>query len=80
MFSALWSCVPAMMHARHLESHEVLLKSYEKEIMDVLNEVRGRYVGKVVLLCPDLFIFKEESKLEMYFRYAVPPSLLPRVC
>ncbi|PIO15645.1 hypothetical protein AB205_0142600, partial [Aquarana catesbeiana] len=38
MFSALWSCVPAMMHARHLESHEVLLKSYEKEIMDVLNE------------------------------------------
>lgn len=41
MFSALWSCVPAMMHARHLESHEVLLTSYEKEIMDVLNEVRA---------------------------------------
>ncbi|XP_078530725.1 WASH complex subunit 4 isoform X1 [Lissotriton helveticus] len=38
MFSALWNCVPAMMHARHLESYEVLLDSYDKETMAVLNE------------------------------------------
>lgn len=39
MFSALRDCVPAMMHARHLESYEVLLDCYDKEIMEVLNEV-----------------------------------------
>ncbi|RMC03042.1 hypothetical protein DUI87_20235 [Hirundo rustica rustica] len=38
MFSALRDCVPAMMHARHLESYEVLLECYDKEIMEVLNE------------------------------------------
>ncbi|KAI1239222.1 hypothetical protein IHE44_0012336 [Lamprotornis superbus] len=36
--SALRDCVPAMMHARHLESYEVLLECYDKEIMEVLNE------------------------------------------
>lgn len=39
MFSALRDCVPAMMHARHLESYEVLLDCYDKEIMEILNEV-----------------------------------------
>lgn len=39
MFSALRDCVPAMMYARHLESYEVLLECYDKEIMEVLNEV-----------------------------------------
>lgn len=39
MFSALRDCVPAMMQARHLESYEVLLECYDKEIMEVLNEV-----------------------------------------
>lgn len=39
MFSALRDCVPAMMHSRHLESYEMLLESYDKEIMDVLNKV-----------------------------------------
>ncbi|XP_043569200.1 WASH complex subunit 4 isoform X3 [Chiloscyllium plagiosum] len=38
MFSALRDCVPPMMHARHLESTQVLLESFDKEIMDVLNE------------------------------------------
>ncbi|XP_072328054.1 WASH complex subunit 4 isoform X2 [Scyliorhinus torazame] len=38
MFSALRDCVPPMMHARHLESTQVLLECYDKEIMDVLNE------------------------------------------
>ncbi|XP_076775882.1 WASH complex subunit 4 isoform X1 [Arvicanthis niloticus] len=38
MFSALQDCVPAMMHSRHLESHELLLDCYDKEIMDILNE------------------------------------------
>uniref|UniRef100_A0A8C9MI81 WASH complex subunit 4 n=1 Tax=Serinus canaria TaxID=9135 RepID=A0A8C9MI81_SERCA len=38
MFSALRDCVPAMMHARHLESYEVLLECYDKEIMEVLSE------------------------------------------
>uniref|UniRef100_A0ABI7ZS81 WASH complex subunit 4 n=1 Tax=Felis catus TaxID=9685 RepID=A0ABI7ZS81_FELCA len=38
MFSALRDCVPAMMHARHLESHEILLDCYDKEIMEILNE------------------------------------------
>lgn len=32
--------MPAMMHSRHLESHELLLDCYDKEIMDILNEVR----------------------------------------
>lgn len=39
MFSALRDCVPAMMHARHLESYEMLLDCYDKEIMEILNEV-----------------------------------------
>lgn len=39
MFSALRDCVPAMMHARHLESYEILLDSYDKEITEILNEV-----------------------------------------
>ncbi|XP_016078665.1 PREDICTED: WASH complex subunit 7 isoform X3 [Miniopterus natalensis] len=38
MFSALRDCVPAMMHARHLESYEILLDCYDKEIMEILNE------------------------------------------
>lgn len=38
MFSALRDCVPAMMHARHLESYEMLLDCYDKEIMEILNE------------------------------------------
>uniref|UniRef100_A0A8C5MSK7 WASH complex subunit 4 n=1 Tax=Leptobrachium leishanense TaxID=445787 RepID=A0A8C5MSK7_9ANUR len=38
MFSALWSCVPAMMYSRHLESYEVLLQCYDKEIMAVLTQ------------------------------------------
>ncbi|XP_053318537.1 WASH complex subunit 4 isoform X2 [Spea bombifrons] len=38
MFSALWSCVPAMKYARHLESCELLLQCYNKEIMDILTE------------------------------------------
>lgn len=39
MFSALRDCVPAMMHARHLASYEILLDCYDKEIMEILNEV-----------------------------------------
>lgn len=39
MFSALRDCVPAMMHARHLESCEMLLDCYDKEITEILNEV-----------------------------------------
>ncbi|KAL1765525.1 WASH complex subunit 7 isoform X1 [Sigmodon hispidus] len=38
MFSALQDCVPAMMHSRHLESYELLLECYDKEIMEILNE------------------------------------------
>uniref|UniRef100_A0A8D0GHR3 WASH complex subunit 4 n=1 Tax=Sphenodon punctatus TaxID=8508 RepID=A0A8D0GHR3_SPHPU len=38
MFSALRDCVPAMMYSRHLESSEVLLECYDREIMEVLNE------------------------------------------
>uniref|UniRef100_A0A8D1B7F1 WASH complex subunit 4 n=1 Tax=Sus scrofa TaxID=9823 RepID=A0A8D1B7F1_PIG len=38
MFSALRDCVPAMMNARHLESYEILLDCYDKEIMEILNE------------------------------------------
>ncbi|CAH2277508.1 Hypothetical predicted protein [Pelobates cultripes] len=38
MFSALWSCVPSMMHSRHLDSYKLLLQCYDKEIMDVLTE------------------------------------------
>ncbi|KAM3833616.1 WASH complex subunit 4 isoform 2-T2 [Vipera latastei] len=38
MFRALRDCVPAMMHSRHLESCEILLESYDREIMDVFNK------------------------------------------
>lgn len=32
--------MPAMMHSGHLESCELLLDCYDKEIMEILNEVR----------------------------------------
>ncbi|KAM6961159.1 WASH complex subunit 4 [Aplochiton taeniatus] len=38
MFSALKDSVPAMLHAKHIESCDQLLESYDKEIMDVFNE------------------------------------------
>lgn len=40
MFSALRDSVPSMLHAKHMESRDQLLASYDKEIMDVFNEVR----------------------------------------
>lgn len=40
MFSALRDSVPSMLHAKHLESCDQLLECYDKEIMDVFNEVR----------------------------------------
>ena len=41
MFSALKDSVPSMLHAKHMESCDQLLESYDKEIMDVFNEVRA---------------------------------------
>uniref|UniRef100_A0A3B4A457 Uncharacterized protein n=1 Tax=Periophthalmus magnuspinnatus TaxID=409849 RepID=A0A3B4A457_9GOBI len=38
MFSALRDSVPSMMHAKHTESCEQLLQSYDKEIMEVFSE------------------------------------------
>ncbi|KAI4825620.1 hypothetical protein KUCAC02_021300 [Chaenocephalus aceratus] len=38
MFSALRDSVPSMLHAKHMESCDQLLESYDKEIMDVFNE------------------------------------------
>uniref|UniRef100_A0AAQ5Z5Y0 WASH complex subunit 4 n=1 Tax=Amphiprion ocellaris TaxID=80972 RepID=A0AAQ5Z5Y0_AMPOC len=38
MFSALRDSVPTMLHAKHMESCDQLLESYDKEIMDVFNE------------------------------------------
>nr|XP_055047573.1 WASH complex subunit 4 [Misgurnus anguillicaudatus] len=38
MFSALRDCVPTMLHAKHLESCDQLLASYDIEIMEILNE------------------------------------------
>lgn len=40
MFSALRDSVTFMLHAKHMESCDQLLESYDKEIMDVFNEVR----------------------------------------
>lgn len=40
MFSALRDSVPTMLHAKHLESCDQLLERYDREIMDVFNEVR----------------------------------------
>lgn len=40
MFSALRDCVPFMLYAKHMESCDQLLQSYDKEIMDVFNEVK----------------------------------------
>lgn len=39
MFSALRDSVPSMLHAKHMESCDQLLESYDKEIMDVFHEV-----------------------------------------
>uniref|UniRef100_A0A8C5N788 WASH complex subunit 4 n=1 Tax=Gouania willdenowi TaxID=441366 RepID=A0A8C5N788_GOUWI len=38
MFSALRDSVPSMLHAKHMDSCDQLLESYDKEIMDVFNE------------------------------------------
>ncbi|KAK7891691.1 hypothetical protein WMY93_023654 [Mugilogobius chulae] len=38
MFSALRDSVPSMMHAKHTESCDQLLQSYDKEIMEVFSE------------------------------------------
>uniref|UniRef100_A0A671TVV7 WASH complex subunit 4 n=1 Tax=Sparus aurata TaxID=8175 RepID=A0A671TVV7_SPAAU len=38
MFSALRDSVPSMLHAKHMESCDQLLESYDKEIMNVFNE------------------------------------------
>ncbi|XP_043943762.1 WASH complex subunit 4 [Protopterus annectens] len=38
MFSALRDCVSFMAYARHLQSSELLLESYDKEIMEVFHE------------------------------------------
>ncbi|TRY86275.1 hypothetical protein DNTS_009307 [Danionella cerebrum] len=38
MFSALRDCVPAMLHAKHIESCDLLLECYDAEIMEVLNK------------------------------------------
>uniref|UniRef100_A0A672YK70 WASH complex subunit 4 n=1 Tax=Sphaeramia orbicularis TaxID=375764 RepID=A0A672YK70_9TELE len=38
MFSALRDSVPSMLHAKHMESCDQLLESYDREIMDVFNE------------------------------------------
>lgn len=56
MFSALRDCVPAMMHARHLESYEVLLECYDKEIMEVLNEVIRCELKLKATLCLEYLI------------------------
>lgn len=40
MFSALRDSVPSMMQTKHMESCDQLLETYDKEIMDVFNEVR----------------------------------------
>lgn len=46
MFSALRDSVPSMLHAKHMESCDQLLESYDKEIIDVFNEVRGTTEGR----------------------------------
>lgn len=38
MFSALRDCVPCMLHAKHLESCDQLLESYDTEIMEVFRQ------------------------------------------
>lgn len=42
MFSALRDSVPSMLHAKHMESCDQLLESYDKEIMDVFHQVSVR--------------------------------------
>lgn len=46
MFSALRDSVPSMLHAKHMESRDQLLDSYDKEIMDVFNEVRKDEINR----------------------------------
>lgn len=40
MFNALKDSVPFMLYAKHMESCDQLLQCYDKEIMDVFNEVK----------------------------------------
>lgn len=47
MFSALRDSVSSMLYAQHVESCDQLLESYDKEIMDVFNEVRREEPGCV---------------------------------
>lgn len=42
--------MPSMLHAQHMESCDQLLESYDKEIMDVFNEVRGDEVNQAVVI------------------------------
>lgn len=49
MFSALRDSVPSMLHAKHMESCDQLLESYDKEIMDVFNEVRRDEINQGVV-------------------------------
>lgn len=71
MFSALRDCVPAMMHARHLESHEILLDCYDKEIMEILNEVTSylRLHSKYMFLSFSVFgkTFWIEAGFHLYY-------------
>lgn len=46
MFSALRDSVPTMLHAKHMESCDQLLESYDTEIMEVFNEVRREEGGR----------------------------------
>lgn len=41
--------MPSMLHAQHMESCDQLLESYDKEIMDVFNEVRREEVNVAVV-------------------------------
>lgn len=41
--------MPSMLHAKHMESCDQLLESYDKEIMDVFNEVRRDEINQGVV-------------------------------
>lgn len=82
MFSALRDSVPSMLHAQHMESCDQLLESYDKEIMDVFNEVRSDEINQAVVseqhLCE---VFNSGQTFDSRILSFDPPQhLLDKLC
>lgn len=82
MFSALRDSVPSMLHAKHMESRDQLLDSYDKEIMDVFNEVRKDEINQRMVaehhLCE--MINSGQAFDGLILSFDLPQHLLDKLC